>query len=111
VDWLTNHIVTIAFTTMYGVALFWILRLQFDPKYKNFDLLHLVTTHDGYPDGEKLRVYIAYSAGLFAFFYFMIHDHPVFVDYGKWFLLIALGHAVANRMTKDQSSPSPKGTP
>ena len=93
------HLPTIVLLMWFVLLAYYLLRLHLSPKYEKFDLADLVTRRDGSVDFEKLRVMVSFVAGTYAFFYLLENDVAAFGAYGQWFLLIALGHAVANRVT------------
>lgn len=92
---LRDQAVTIMFLALLGSVLIWIMKLHFsdDPKFVNFDLMKLVTHPDGSPDPKKISLWMATGAGMFAFFYLLMHDRPVFATFSNWFLLTLFGYA------------------
>ena|ERR1700752_4883977 len=109
--YLEHYIVVWLFVLVVGSAIVWILRLHFDPRYVNFDLKKLIEQADGSPDGEKIRVWLTYGAGLFAFFFLLHHDHAAFNTYAPLFLSIAFAHLVAVRVTSKPPVARPQEEP
>lgn len=103
--YLQQQIVVWLFLLVMGSAIVWILRLHFDSRYENFELQKLIEQQDGSPDGEKMRVWATYLAGLFAFFYLLAHDKTAFNTYAPLFLSITFVHLVANRVTAKPPAP------
>jgi hypothetical protein len=97
--YLQAQIVVWLFVLVAGSLFVWILRLHFDSRFENFDLTKMIEQADGSPDGEKIRMWASYLAGLFAFFYLLHRDPAAFNAYAPLFLGIAFAHLVANRMT------------
>jgi hypothetical protein len=102
-----QHLPTIVLLMWFVLLVYYLVRLHFSPTYKKFDLATLVTNSKGEADFEKLRVMVAFVAGTYAFFYLLENDTPAFSTYGQWFLAIAFGHAIGNRMT---AKPEPSVT-
>jgi hypothetical protein len=105
---ISDNLDTAVLVVFFLMLVYYLLRLHLSEEYKNFDLAQLVTKRDGSADFEKLRVMVAFVSGTYAFFYLLVHDKAGFADYGKWFLLIALGHAVANRVTGREGKGDPQ---
>lgn len=99
VGFIQGQLVALLFIAIVGSLFVWILRLHFDPRFEKFDLTKMVEQADGSPDAEKIRMWVTYVAGLFAFFWLLFHDRGVWISYAPMFLGIAFTHLVANRMT------------
>lgn len=97
--YIKSQLVTWAFLALALSLFVWVIRLHFDERFKNFDLTKLIEQADGSPDGEKIRVWVTYAVGTYAFLYLLVHDHATFASYAPLFIGITFTHLVANRMT------------
>jgi hypothetical protein len=105
-----KNAVTLLYAVVVCLGITWLVKLHFDPRYKEFNMARLVMQHNGEPDAEKMRMWSTYSFGTVAFFFLLYHDRPAFVTYAPWFLGIAFAHLVGNRMTTRTGvgAPSPE---
>lgn len=111
-SFLRDQIVTMLFLFVAGSIVWWVLRLNFsdDPDARNFQLQKLLTYPDGSPSAKKISLWMATLAGMYAFFYLLVHDRVAFSAFANWFLLTLFGYAGAIEVFAKREPPPPPGT-
>lgn len=106
---LRDQMATMLFLAVVGAVVLWIIRLNLSDEIEaqNFKLSKLLTYPDGSPDPKKISLWIATLAGMYAFFYLLMHDRPAFTSFANWFLLTLFGYAGAIEIFKQKDPQVP----